>query len=194
MKMRTLMPCALALVAWPCHATVIEFDDNRNDWLATAGAFTRVDFTGYASNTIITTQYQSLGVTFTDGTDRIHLSNAYPNDLSGLYGASDEIHVSFAQPMHTLAVDYPGSMKFKLYWQGQLTYTSSDFLNSGSGSFAGLISDQPFDAAVILDPTGGVFIDDLYFGQPIPAPGALGLLFGASLLRVSRRRRHRWMM
>jgi len=78
---------------------------------------------------------------------------------------------------------------FRLYNQGQLIYTSGIFGGGGVGWFGGLISTQPFDAAVIIDPLGYVFIDDLHFGPPIPGPGALALLGAAALFAQRRRKR-----
>lgn len=160
----------------------------RQAWMQTAAPFTTIDFTGFAENTIITNQYQSAGLTFTDGTDRVNLNDSFPNDGSGLYGAIDSIHLAFAQPTYSIAVDFPGSLRIALYWQGAVTYTSPDFVNGGTGFFAGLISDQPFDAAIIIDPTGGVFIDDLFFGPPIPAPATFAAMLLAALVPHSRRR------
>ena len=91
--------------------------------------------------------------------------------------------------MYTIAADFPGRLIYHLYWQGQLFYSSSNFGGFGSGHFAGLISDQPFDKAFIVDPNGGLFIDDLHFGPAIPAPGALALAAIAGAF-TSRRRRH----
>jgi hypothetical protein len=79
-------------------------------------------------------------------------------------------------------------MQIQLYWQGELTYTSSDFLHVGAGFFAGLISSEPFDAAILLDPMGAVFIDDLHFGPPIPAPGVMAMM---TLLACARTRKRR---
>jgi MYXO-CTERM domain-containing protein len=47
----------------------------------------------------------------------------------------------------------------------------------------------PFDRAVIWDPQGGTFIDDLHFGPPIPAPPVAALLIGAAMAGARRRRR-----
>lgn len=172
-----------------CNAAVTEYNNNRAAWLSAAGPHSRIDFTGFVENTNITTHYASLGIVFTDGVDRIHMNPGFLNDQWGLNGAFDEIAVAFSAPVRVIAVDHPNNVAFRLYWQGQLTYTSSNFNHGGVGHFAGLISDQPFDAAVIYDPANGVFIDDLYFGPPIPAPGALGLLACAAVIRRSRRRR-----
>jgi hypothetical protein len=51
-----------------------------------------------------------------------------------------------------------------------------------------LVSDQPFDKVTFFD--FGLFIDDLHFGPPIPAPpvGAL-MAIGLGLQRGRRRQR-----
>ncbi len=83
-------------------------------------------------------------------------------------------------------MDFPGLMRIELYDQGRLIYTSSNFLPGGVGNFAGLLSDAPFDAAVLIDPLGEAEIDDLHFG--VPAPGALPLLALGALTQRRRRR------
>ena len=62
--------------------------------------------------------------------------------------------------------------------------------SSPSHSFVnGIISDQPFDAVRSFDTAGdGQFIDNLYFGDVIPAPGAMAM-FGLAALTTRRRRR-----
>lgn len=190
--MRFTKSIVIAAVAscWPQPATasVTEFNNNRNAWLAAAGPYSRIDFTGFAPNTIITNQYLSQGVAFTDGTDRIYFNQNFVNDGVGLNGALNEITLAFTQPMNVIAVDHPGSVQFKLYSQGQLIYISSAFVHGGTGFFAGLISTQSFDAALIYDPTGAVFIDDLYFGAPVPAPGVLAVLIVGCCMRSRRKR------
>jgi hypothetical protein len=179
---------ALHLVCMHANAAVVEYEQ-KSAWVSAVADYTTINFTGYPANTIITTQYAFLGTIFTDETDRINLSsNAYPNDGAGLYGALNEIHIAFSEPMTHIAVEFPGTVQYRLYWKGQLTYSSSVFVHVGAGFFAGLVSDQPFDAAVILDPGGDVFIDDLHFGPPIPTPGALALLALPLLARWNRLR------
>jgi hypothetical protein len=174
-------------IAQTSHASVVEYT-NRDAWMSAAGLHTTITFQGYPANTIITNQYADQGVLFTDGTDRIHFNNSFLNDGVGLNGALDEINPAFSQPMHHIGVDFPGAVRIWLYWKGELIHTSSAFGGGGTGFFGGLISDQPFDAALLADPGGGTFIDDLYFGPPIPAPSALALL-GMTALWHSRRRR-----
>ena len=90
----------------------------------------------------------------------------------------------------SIAVDYPGGMQFELYREGELIYTSSEFGSVGAGLFAGLVSSEPFDEVLLndWDPWLQVFIDDLHFGPPIPAPSVLAVL-AAGLLAPRRSRR-----
>ena len=161
---------------------------NRAEWEAAVGPFTTVDFTGFPHGTVVTEQYANLGAHFTDANDTIYYNpSSFYNDDYGLDGNGD-ITVAFDQPIFWIAVDYPGLMQFKLFSGGELAYTSSEFGMGGAGLFAGLLSTEPFDAAVLIDPAGEAEIDDLHFGPPIPAPPALALLALAAA-RPGRRRR-----
>ncbi len=176
------LTCASVL---PAHAGVAEFTD-RAEWEAAVGVFTTIDFTGWPEFTVITDQYQDLGVLFSDGNDRTLFSNAFQNDGVGLGGTVDDIELSFDAPQLWMAVNYPGIIQFELFRNDESIYVSSIFSDI-QGDFAGLVFSEPFDAAVISDPSGSVFIDDLHFG--VPAPPTLALLaFGAL---VTCRRRHR---
>ncbi len=78
----------LAVAAGPgsaATATVLEFDD-KPAWAAAVGAFATVDFAGFASGTIITTQYATLGVALTDGNDMVVCcgEETFPQDGAGL--------------------------------------------------------------------------------------------------------------
>src|SRR5690554_7419632 len=75
---------------------------NRDAWFNAVGGeseVTTIDFTGFPEATIITDQYQSLGVTFTDGTDRVQGEDfiIYPQDGWGLRGTFDTT-VEFDRP------------------------------------------------------------------------------------------------
>ena len=85
-------------------------------------------------------------------------------------------------------MEFPGNVRFQLFSNEELIYTSSVFGLEPTGNFAGLLSTETFDAAVILDPFDEfVFIDDLHFG--VPAPGTLWLLAFLGLSSASGRRR-----
>ena len=167
---------------------VLEFE-NKDDWLASIGPLVTVDFTGFAPGTFITDQYADLGVLFTDGSDTIFFSpGAFPNDEWGLDG-NGNITVAFDTPMAYIGVDYPGHMHFELYRGGVLIYESSDFLPGGAGNFAGLVSTELFDMAVLMDvpPPFEAEIDDLHFGPPdcpadLDGDGSVGILDLLALL------------
>jgi hypothetical protein len=174
-----------------CEATagIVEFHD-KVDWIAAAGSFTTIGFNEYPAGTFITDQWADLGVVFTDGSDTTVGVDpiTYPEDGWGLDG-NGNIVLEFAEPMSWIASDFPGFLRFHLYADGQIFYSSGLFGVGGVGNFGGLVSDQSFDMAVLMDITVGfeAEIDSLHFGRPVPGPGAIGILAVAALR--SRRRR-----
>ncbi len=183
---------AAAILPWAGNGVVcggfIEFTD-KDEWIAAVGRFTTIDFTGFPDGTLITDQYVDLGVLFVGGNENIFLSdNGFPNDGAGLFGGALPIAVAFDTPQAWIGVDFPGLIQFELFSAGELIYTSSEFGVGGVGNFAGLVSTELYDLAVMSDPSGvDVFIDDLHFG--VPAPPALALLALASLFSPRSRRR-----
>jgi len=170
-------------------AAVVDYT-SKSAWEAAAGPYTTIDFTGYAPGTIITNQYASLGVIFTEGNDRINALQSFVNDGFGLNGVIDTFTLEFSQPMRTIACEFPGTLQFRLFWQGEQFYTNAIWFGGvGTGFFGGLVSNRPFDRVVVLDPEGAVFVDDLHFGQGVPGPGAVGLLGAVVLVYPKRRRR-----
>ena len=169
------------------QAGVMEFTD-KDAWIAAVGRSTTVDFVGFLVGTFITEQYAGLGIHFTDGNDSIPPFDpiTFPNDGWGLDG-NGNINVSFDSPQLWIAVDYPGFMQIELFWQGQLFYSSNRFLPGGVGNFAGLLSTNLFDAAVLMDVPidSEAEIDDLHFG--VPSPGVIAFLVLGGL-RGRRRR------
>ena len=158
----------LMLLSAPASADVIEFTD-KDEWIDAVGEFTTIDFTGFPEGTWITDQYADLGILFTDGDDWIHHTCGYVNDCWGLAGGDgdEQITLAFDTPQLWIGVDYPGAMKIELFNEGRLIYTSSDFGGGGAGKFAGLLSTDLFDGALLYDWIDGtVFIDDLHFGPP----------------------------
>ena len=189
-SLATLCGVVLGLsAAGTARVGVLEFE-NKDDWLASIGPLVTVDFVGFADGTLITDQYADLGVVFTDGDDRVACCDdiTWPNDGAGMDG-NGNITVVFDTPMAYIGVDFPGHMHFDLYRDGQLIYASSDFLPGGAGNFAGLISSQLFDMAVLMDvpPPFEAEIDDLHFGPPdcpadLDRDGAVGILDLLALL------------
>jgi hypothetical protein len=176
----------------PLMAQVTQYTDFA-PWQAAAGPFTTIGFTEFPAGTFITTQYAALGVTMIDGDDFV-IGCGCPESIFldgfGLDGFLD-LNLTFSAPMTSIAVHYPGVVQFQLFNNGQLIFTSGMF-GTGPGqvsAFAGLVSSQPFDSAIILDwASGTVTIDNLYFGPPIPAPSAAGAIAVACLIRPRRRR------
>jgi MYXO-CTERM domain-containing protein len=184
--------CRLLAITLTCTATsargeVREYTD-YDEWRSDVGHFTTIQFTEYPPGTIVTDHYHDLGVLFTDGNDLLAERSYVLNDHFGLLGpAFDDVTVEFDLPRTAIAVHFPGLIQFDIYRADELIYRSSVF-SDAYHDVAGLITTEPFDAALIFDPTGdGVAIDDLHFGPPIPAPGVLALL-GLALLAPRRRR------
>src|SRR4051812_11615163 len=120
---------ALLTILKPVNAAVMEFIHNAQ-WQNAAGIYTTIDFTGFPDHTVITNQYAQQGITFTNGSDWI-IQPGYFADGAGLEtstnGLMGTMRLSFAGPEYSLAMDYVGIKQFKLYYLGQLTYTSSVF-------------------------------------------------------------------
>jgi hypothetical protein len=185
MLIRTQWPmAALGLVlVGTADGEVIEFTD-KDEWTASVGAFVTADFTGFPNGTFITDQYAEVGAVFTDGNDSIHIAAVFENDGAGLDGNGD-IEIAFLSPQAWLASDFPGDLQIDLYMGGQFLH-SSVFIAGGAGNFAGIVSTDLFDRAILIDPSGlQAAIDDLHFG--VPAPGSLAAL-GLGVLFPRRRR------
>jgi hypothetical protein len=183
--------CTAAAVAIAFAGTVnadlVEFRI-KSDWEAAVGSFTTLDFTGFEDTEVMFDQYAHLGVTFTDGNDQARLGpTVFPNDEWGVVSqGSSPIRFEFSTPQRWLAADYPGGLTYRLFLDDEII-GEADFLTSGVGNFAGIISDVEFDRVEIWDITGGVVLaDDIYFG--VPTPGVLAALIASSVLFGSRKR------
>jgi len=189
------IPAALLTVlhAHDANADVVEYNtEDRDQWFADVGGpenVSTVDFTGFDDFTPVDDQWAHLGVHFsgfvvTSGFDDI----AFPNDGWGLRGEPD-INMTFDQPMQWIAADFPGGTIIQLFDDDELIYESSILGSGGTGFFGGLVSDEPFNRARFFQSdTPAEFIDDLHFGPPIPAPGALAPFAALLLVRRARRR------
>ena len=162
---------------------------NSTQWQSAVGDYSTIDFTGFSNNTVITDQYEDMGILFTDGLDFIyHNNNIFLNDGIGLRGGiPHSITIDFTVPIQWIAMDFPGRLWVELYFKGRLTYNAGPFGSSGPGHFAGFQSTQPFDKVRLFNAAASeANIDDLHFGPPIPAPGVLAL----AATGARRRRRH----
>jgi hypothetical protein len=190
-----LVIASIGVASIDAHAAVTVFS-NKSSWQNAVGPHTTIDFVGYQHGMTIGETYSSIGVHFTDGQDWFWFAPAptgFLNDDWGFNGGLNNAStITFNQAIGSIAVDFPGFVKFTLLSHNQVIFESPLFMPGGYGNFRGLISDQPFDSVIIADPTGGVYVDDLHFGPPIPAPpvGALGII-ALSFDGWSRRRRAR---
>jgi hypothetical protein len=185
MATSVVMAFVIGICASIARAEIVEYDE-KDEWEAAAGSWSTADFTGFPDNTPIDEQYAYLGVHFVDGYDFVVLGSSFVNDGAGLDG-NEVIDLVFDAPMYSIAADFPGFMIIDLYYDDELFYSSDVFGVGGVGNFGGLVSSEPFDRAVLTDPPGQVFLDDLHFGPPIPAPSAFCII-SAALLAPRRRR------
>lgn len=198
MRVRAEIIALLALcVAPPSFAGITTYGNGERDtWFedvgVTGGAeITTVGFRGFPAGTSITNQYADLGVTF-DGQNVVRGEDfiAYPQDGWAMQGLLD-IAFEFDTPRNAIAVDYPGSIRFSLFLNGDLVGIE-DFQTGGFGQFAGLVSNTPFDSVVIDRASGDPsFVDDLHFAF-IPTPGGMIPLLLYLVRRHGRRRTERY--
>jgi hypothetical protein len=147
-------------------------------WQQAAGPTTTIDFVQPVP-TLITDDYASLGVLFTEANDyAAPMLNTPSGDGWGLYSGPDSsITIQFTQPVYALAFHVPGSFDYKVYSGDTLL-----LVDAAVNPFRGITSTVAFDRIVCY---GGSAIDNLYFGPPIPAPGTLAL---AAVLLLGPRR------
>lgn len=156
-----LLPILLLL---PGLAQATEYTD-RPTWEAAVSGIQTADFTGYANGTIITNQYQSIGMTYTQGNDTVYVSSAFPTDGAGL-SCNGNMIITFSSPQNGIGIDFPGALAIDLYSGGTLVYASSGFAGSGSGFFAGIVTTATFDSAMVYD-----WVDDLAYVDNVSIAG-----------------------
>jgi hypothetical protein len=139
-------------------------------WWNAVGNVATITFTEVPPWTVVTDQYQELGIVFTDGNDLIQCCSkvTYPKDGAGLAG-NPTITVQFATPQNWIAADFPGCLNYVLYNQGKFVGWTNQLGGGGYGFFGGLMSNLPFDEVLISDIfCSYVHIDDLHFGAALP--------------------------
>jgi len=161
-----------------------------DEWLEAAPEVTVIDFLEFPNGTQIDDDYDNLGVNFLDG---FYTINDASSCLDGfcLDGNATTIVMEFDEPFNVIGVVFPGILRFELYLDGEIVGWTENVPVTGSvGQFGGLFTDVEFNQVLVIDDTGQVFIDNLYFSfEPIPAPGALALLGIAAIAGRTRRRR-----
>lgn len=171
-------------LALPARADVQEFLD-KAWWETTAAEFSAIPFTEYyPPSQIITDQYEELGVLFT-GSTSTHFTfgakifqDGVGLAVSAPFPQNASISLVFAQPMLSIGADHMGPFQIRLFTGSTLIFTSTYVNPPGQeyGAFLGVVSDQPFDRALLIRLSGGVTIDNLYFGSASPARGACCLV------------------
>jgi hypothetical protein len=186
--------CQLGLVAFAClgatsasHANVVILSSYSAWSTAIGGGDATLDFIGQSG--LITDQYASLGVHFLPGSTIGGTIGGGDNwGVTPTFGAGYQSTIDFDTLQYAVGVKPASQFSAALYFQGSLVYQSGPLVNAGY-QFRGLISTQPFDRVVFKSLNGGPGgIDNIYIGNPIPAPGvaaAIAMVAGAA----GRRRR-----
>ncbi len=171
-------------------AGIIFSSTSKDEWSSYVNnKYTTIGFADVFQQ-IVTEQYADLGVHFTDADD-YGVSNSKFVDGFGIKGHfmfGGSITVGFDSPQMWTAVNFLGHVKLEIFYEDVLVGTKSDLQTGIFNKFQGIVSDTQFNKLVISDWAGGLpFVDDLHFGGPIPAPGAIGI-FGLAAIAGSRRR------
>jgi len=183
----TVATITLALACASAQASLV-LTTNKDEWLDAAAPVTALDFTDLALFEFVTDQYADLGVMFF-GTAIGHTGmSLYPSDGHGILGWTHQlIEMEFDAPRTRFAIELgSGSMVMTFYLGGAEVGIAN--VSNATSLFWGAVLESTFDRVTLEDQgLGFTAIDNLYFGAPIPAPGALALVAFAGL--VSRRRR-----
>ena len=185
---RGIFLLALLISPWPVGAQVVQFT-NKDLWKQSVRSnYSTIHFTGLPHDTFVTGQYAFLGINFTGENLITGPTPLFQDDSWGLFGPAG-VRFNFDAPQYTVAVDYPGAVRFQLYNKGSLIFTSSFFQPGGLGNFAGLVSERPFDEVYVYKSISPniVYIDNLHWGT-IPAPGGIALLIVGGVSSSRRRR------
>jgi hypothetical protein len=183
-----------ALAVTPAaRADLTFFDDDRAGWEAATSEFWTIDFVGLDHHMTIGETFANLGVHFVGDPDTVgYDEQLYPRDGVGI-DANHSLHLVLDYAITEFAFDYTGPQYVSLFYEGERIATEwhGYVSHGGYDNFFGLVSTEPFDEIVLLEPSmwGSVNVDDLHFGLPIPAPGAISILTLAALGRSRRRLR-----
>ena len=183
-----LLLTAVAAIACSNARAELTFYDNLAAWQSASGPTTKLGFDDLPQYTVLSTQYESQGITFGFGDPDV--INYIPGSFEDGWGFDGNciVDMHLTQPISAFAATIPGGAMFQFYLGGQLVGQMGFFVDQ----FAGFTSDLAFDRVLMKPPLAPppfcdeVFVDDIYF-QTIPAPGA-GALLGVVLFGSRRRR------
>jgi hypothetical protein len=175
----SVMSVSLAMTA-AGHASVVAYDGNFAGWKSDVVTYTTLDFIGLPTNEVLTTQFSSLGATFTGfgGWDVMlpFIPSVFLQDGFGFSGGT-LVEIAFDEPMHSFAAHGPGLFRFQLFSGNQVFHQTDMFGAPGPNSFAGITSTQGFDRIRILEAADfPVDFDNIYFSSTIPAPPIITML------------------
>ena len=184
---------SMFLLGTQVQAASTFFANDFAGWHNATVSYKTCSFVEFPQNTIITNQYQNLGVQFTGPNWNLVLDSAggFPQDGKGL-NPNTYLELTFDEPMHSIAAHGPGGWLFQLFL-GETVVGLSPWWNGGSpNGFAGFVTDISFDRVRLVSPSPGgiVFVDNVYFST-VPGPSALLTAVLMMLGRVSRSRRPR---
>jgi len=158
-------------------------------WFESVDPVTTIDFTDLAQNEFVTDQYAHLGATFFGTAIGHHSASIFQTDGKGILGwTQTEVELEFDLPRTEFALQF-ASLNFMVNFHlGEDFVGSTPVMSSFISTFIGIKSSLPFDRVEMFAFSHAVtYIDNIYFGAPIPAPGVLAFVAFVGL--VSRRRR-----
>ena len=194
---RTLPALALAASLSSVGTAAFVTYTSLDQWTSATSGVTTINFSEFPTGTLVSTQYSPLGVTFVPGDDIIFADlGLFASDGVGLGGGGQgvgPIEMEFSTPITSIGVRFPTIFKYELYSGQELIAVSQFTATNGGWSFAGIVSEIPFDRAILRNEFGGAtVIDTLFFGGAIPGPGGLAVLgAGAALSGLTGGRRRK---
>lgn len=179
---------AIGICASATRAEVVILN-SYTDWSAAlGGGDATIDFIGQSG--FLTDQYASLGAHFLPGSAFAAFTGVGDGWAAATtFPSGNKITLDFDSLQYGVGLNPNSLFKASLFLDGDLVFSSGQLSQTG-GVFRGLLSSQPFNRVVFeaIPATAGS-IDNIYVGNPIPAPGA-GLVFGlAAAQSIGRRRR-----
>jgi len=158
-----------------------------DQWFEAANmTVTEIDFTGFANGTPIIDQYADVGLTL-DPWANIYQSGTLLNDGWGVQASNvpgGRFRAVLDAPRYAFAASWSGDDE-PIFRMGEEVVAVSDGYAGDPWLFVGYISDEPFDSVEFWRTP---VVDNIWFGAPVPAPGALTLLLTIGLARRRRAR------